>query len=226
MTSDRKASMATGALFIATFVTSIWALLLYKPTLDAATSLLGTGAENNILFGGFLEMLLIVANIGTAVALYPVLRRNFPTLSISYVTARLMESAFIALGLVAMLALVTMNQDHAGGDAVTLNTVGQALVAIHDWTFQLGPGWVVGLGNGLILGYMMFRSGLVPRGMAILGLIGGPAILISGTGVIFGLNEPGGTFQMLATVPEFIWEASLGIYLLVKGFKTVAPAAA
>lgn len=221
MKLDRKYSLATGALFIVTYVTSIAAMLLYTPTLDATTTLLGSRAENQILLGGFLEMLLIVANIGTAVALYPVLKRRFQALSISYVAARLVESGFIAVGLLSMLALVTMNQDHSGGSVATLNTVGQSLVAIHDWTFLLGPGWVVGVGNGLILGYMMFRSGLVPKGMAIFGLVGGPLIVLSGTAILFGAFEAGSGPQIIATVPEFIWELALGVYLLVKGFKPV-----
>jgi Domain of unknown function (DUF4386) len=103
--------------------------------------------------------------------------------------------------------------------AGSLVGVGRSLVAIHDWTFLLGPGWVVGVGNGLILGYLMYRSGLVPRGMTILGLIGGPLIIASGTAVMFDVFEPGSAPQVIATIPEFIWELSLGIYLTIKGFK-------
>jgi Domain of unknown function (DUF4386) len=97
---------------------------------------------------------------------------------------------------------------------------GQSLVAVHDWTFLLGPGWVGVVGTGLILGWLMYRSGLVPRGMAMLGLIGGPLVCASGIGVLFGLFEPGSAPQVLATAPEFVWELSLGIYLMVKGFKS------
>ncbi|MEA2522260.1 MAG: hypothetical protein QOI81_1906 [Actinomycetota bacterium] len=115
---------------------------------------------------------------------------------------------------------MTLRQDVGGaGGAGSLVTVGRSLVAIHDWTFLLGPGWVVGVGNGLILGYLMYRTGLVPRGMAILGLIGGPLIILSGTGVLFDLFEPGSAPQVIATIPEFFWELSFGIYLVVKGFK-------
>jgi len=117
---------------------------------------------------------------------------------------------------------VTLRQDlagTAGADAASLVTVGRSLVGVHDWTFLLGPGWVVGVGNGSLLGYLMYRSGLVPRGMAMLGLIGGPLIIISGTAVLFDVFEPGSGPQVIATIPEFIWELSLGIYLMVKGFK-------
>ena len=115
---------------------------------------------------------------------------------------------------------MTLRQDVRGaGGAGSLVTVGRSLVAIHNWTFLLGPGWVVGVGNGLILGYLMYRSGLVPRGMAMLGLIGGPLIIISGTAVLFNVIQPGSAPQVIATIPEFVWELSLGIYLMVKGFK-------
>ena len=167
-------------------------------------------------------MILIVANIGTAVVLFPILKRQNETLSLGYVAARIMESMFIAVGLLSLLAIVTLRQDLAGTgtDAASLDALGRSLVAIHDWTFLLGPGWIVGLGNGLILGYLMYKSELVPRGMAWLGLIGGPLIIISGTAVLFGAIEPGSSAQVIATIPEFFWELSLGIYLMVKGFRS------
>jgi hypothetical protein len=118
---------------------------------------------------------------------------------------------------------VTLRQDVGGaGGAGTLVPIGRSLVAIHDWTFLIRPGWIVGVGNGLILGYRMYRSGLVPRRMAMLGLIGGPLIIVSGTAVLFNVIGPGSALQFVATVPEFAWELSLGVYLTVKGFKPSA----
>ena len=206
-----------GLLFIITFVVSIpAALVLYTPVLDHTDYILGAGADNRVALGAFLEMILIVANIGTAVVLFPILKRQSETLSLGFVTARVIESVFIAIGIVSLLALLTMRQDVGrSADAVALITTGRSLIAIHDWTFLLGPGWIVGLGNGLILGYLMYRSGLVPRRMAMLGLIGGPLILISGTAVLFNVIEAGSSWQVLATISEFFWELSLGIYLIV-----------
>lgn len=103
--------------------------------------------------------------------------------------------------------------------AGSLVTVGRSLVAIHKWTSLLGPGWVVGVGNGLLLGYLMYRSGLVPRAMTMLGLVGGPLVIVSGTAVLLDLIKSGSSAQVIATVPEFLWELSLGLYLMVKGFK-------
>jgi Domain of unknown function (DUF4386) len=220
MTPARRTALITGWLFVITFAASIPAVLLYAPVLDNARYVLGAGADGRIALGALLEMILIVANIGTAVALFPILRRQQESLALGYVTARLVECTFIAIGILSLLAIVTLRQDVGGaGGADSLVPIGRSLVAIHDWTFLLGPGWVVGVGNGLILGYLMYRSGLVPRGMAILGLIGGPLIIASGTAILFDVFDPGSAPQVIATVPEFIWELALGIYLIVKGFR-------
>jgi Domain of unknown function (DUF4386) len=208
-------------LFIITFVTSIPALLLYHPVLNDHGYIAGAGADTRVFLGAFLELLLIIANIGTAVVLFPILKRQSEILALGFVTARVIESAFIAVGILAVLAVVTLRKDVGGAssDPATLDTVGRSLVAIKDWTFLLGPGFVVGVGNGLILGYLMYRSGLVPRRMAMLGLVGGPLICASGIAVLFGAIEQGSAWQSIATIPEFIWELSLGIYLTAKGFE-------
>lgn len=217
MTSSRKTALIAGVLFLITFITSIPALYLFQPVLDdPAGYIAGAGDDNRIFLGAFLELLLIIANVGTAVVLYPILKRQNETLALGYVTARLVECTLIAIGLVSVLAVVSLRQDAAGADAGSL---GVALAAVKDWTFLLGPGFVVGVGNGLLLGYLMYRSGLVPRGLAVLGLVGGPLICLSGIAVLFDVFEYGGTGQAIATIPEFLWELSLGIYLTVKGFK-------
>jgi hypothetical protein len=223
MDSSRRTALVTGALFIITFVTAIpAALLLYPPVLDDANYVVGAGADTDVALGALLEVLLIIANVGTAVALFPILKRQNEGLALGYVSARLVECTFIAIGIVSLLAVVTLRQDFAGatgGDPGSFVTAGRSLVAVHDWTFLLGPGFIVGVGNGLILGWLMYRSGLVPRGMALLGLIAGPLVIASGIGVLFGVIEPGSAAQNIAAAPEFVWELSLGIYLMVKGFK-------
>jgi hypothetical protein len=216
---SRRLAFIAGALFVITFITSIPAFFLYDPVLNDPGYVVSAGADTRVLAGAFLELLLIVANIGTALALFGVLKRQSESLALGYVAARIMECTFIAVGILSVLAVVTLRQDAAGAGADTLLPIGQTLVAIHDWTFLLGPGFVVGIGNGLLLGYLMYRSGLVPRRMAALGLVGGPLICASGIAVLFGVIEPGSSWQAIATVPEFAWEASLGIYLMVKGFK-------
>ena len=212
MTPLRRTAFLAGLLFIITFVTSIPAVLLYRSVVNHANYIVGPGADTRIALGALLEMILIIANVGTAVVLFPILKRQNEDLALGYVGARLMESAFIAIGIVSLLAVVTLRKDVGGpGGAASLVAVGRSLVAVRNWTFVLGPGWVVGVGNGLLLGYLMFRSGLVPRGLAMLGLIGGPLIIASGTAVLFGAIARGSKAQGIATIPEFLWELSLGI---------------
>ena len=140
-----------------------------------------------------MEVILIIAGIGTAVVLWPVLKRVNEILALGFVTARVMECVFIAVGILSLLTIVTLRQDAAAGaDAASLLTVGESLVALHDWTFLLGPGFMVGVGNGLILGYLMYTSRLVPRGMAVLGLIGGPCSSLRGRPSCWGSSSQGG----------------------------------
>jgi Domain of unknown function (DUF4386) len=219
MSSTRRTAVVFGVLYLATFVFSIAGALLYDPVLHPVKFMAGTGGDTRVRLGAVCEVFLIIANIGTAVVIYPIFRRRFEVLSIGYVTARLVECTFIAIGIVSYLAVVTLHPK-AGVAAGSMVNDARALVAIRNWTFVLGPGFVAGLGNGLILGYMMYRSGLMPRGLSILGLIGGTLICITGLGVVLDVFARGGTAQAIATVPEFIWELSLGIYPLVKGFKT------
>ena len=216
MSSARRTAVIFGVLYLATFVFSIAGVLLYNPVLHPAKFIVGTGGDTRVRVGAVCEVLLIIANIGTAVVVYPIFRRKYEALALGYVTARLVECAFIAIGIVSYLAVVTLHQTTAAG---SLLNDARSLVAIRNWTFVLGPGFFAGVGNGLILGYLMYRSGLMPRGLALLGLIGGPLVMASGVAVLFGVFAAGSAWQAIATIPEFIWELSLGIYLIVKGFK-------
>jgi hypothetical protein len=213
-----------GVLYLITFIASIPAFFIfYAPVLNDPRYIVGAGADTSVAFGAFLEMIVIIANIGTAVVLYPILKRQNEILILGYVTARIIESTFIAVGLLSLLTIVTLRQEAtAGADAASLLTAGKSLVALHDWTFLLGPGFMVGVGNGLILGYLMYTSALVPRGFAVLGLVAGPVLCASGLGVLFGVIEAGGVVQSIATIPEFLWELSLGIWPIVRGFNPSA----
>lgn len=220
MDPTRKTARITGVFFIITFITSIPAVFyLYEPVLKHADYIVGAGADTRVAWGAFLEVLLVIANIGTAVTLFPILRRQNEGVAIGYVAARVLESTIIAVGIVSLLTVVTLRQGAAGADSASLVIAGKSLVAFHDWTFLLGPGLVAGFANGLMLGYLMYRSGLVPRRMALLGLIGGPLVFASGIAVLLGVYDQVSVWSAIATIPEFAWELSLGIYLVVKGFK-------
>ena len=224
MSLDQKRARVFGVLYLITYVTSIPALALYQPVLDHPIAYVaGAGHDTQVLFGALLELLLIIANIGTAVVIFPIVRRMNEELALGYVTARIVECTFILVGILSVLAIVTLRNQVAGPSE---GTVAYTLAAIKDWTFLLGPGWVVGWGNGLILGYLMYRSELVPRQAAWLGLIGGPLLIVTGTAIMFTGNDPSDalrSLQGLATIPEFLWELFLGVYCTFKGFRPSSP---
>ena len=221
---SRRIARTFGALYLITFITSIPALWLYQPVLDdPAGYIAGAGHDNKILLGAFLELLLIISNIGTATVVFPLLKRVNEICAISYVTARVMECTFILVGILTMVTVVTLQRNPSAGTSATLGSIAYTLAAIKDWTFLFGPGFVVGIGNGLLLGYLMYRSELVPKRMAMLGLIAGPLLIISAIAVMFGVAQQGGPLQSIATVPEAVWELFLGIYPLVWGFNLAAP---
>src|SRR5919112_4281577 len=221
--NPQQIARVTGVLFLITYVTSIpAAFVLYPPVVDDPNYIVGAGADNSVRLGAFLELILIIANIGTAVVVWPVLKRVNEILALGFVTARVMESVFIAVGILSLLSVVALRQEAAGVDADSLVAVGQSLVALHGWTFLLGPGFMVGVGNGLILGYLMYTSRLIPRGLAMLGLIAGTVLLARFVGILFGVFEPGSVLGGLMGVPEFIWELLLAIWLIVRGFNPSA----
>ena len=218
MDSTRKIALAVGVLFILTFITSIAGVMAYGPVLSDPNYITSAGADTRVFLGAFLELMLILTNIGCAVVLFPLLKRQNEGLALGYVAARLVECTFILIGLLSVLTIVTLRQGAAGADAGSLVLIGKALHAIHDWTFLLGPGFTDGIGTGLILGYLMYRSGLVSRRMALFGVVGGPLLAASGIAVLMGVIPQGSALQGIATVPEIVWEAFLGLWLTFKGF--------
>ncbi|MET9854755.1 DUF4386 domain-containing protein [Streptomyces sp. NPDC006450] len=204
--------MAAGLLFLLTEASAIAGAILYRPLLGAADGRIPQGADTQALLGALCEVVLVVAVAGTGAALFPVLRRHGEGLALGYAFGRLLEAAVIAVGIVAVLALVTLRRDAGaagGADA--------ALVAVHDWTFLLGPNIALGL-NTVLLAYVAYRARLVPRFIAVLGLVGGPLICASAVAVMFGAYEQLSTAGAVAALPVFAWELALAGRLIVSGF--------
>ena len=221
MGSTRKTALVAGMFYLITFAASIPAVVLLGPVLNHADYIVSSGADTRVLWGCFLDVVNALACVGTAVALFPVVKRQNEATALGFVTSRMFEAAVILIGVVSLLAVVTLRRDLAGApgtDPASLVTTGRALVAVRDWTFLLGPSLMPGI-NALLLGYLMYRSGLVPRAIPVLGLIGAPLLIASATTTLFRGNDPVTVFATIATAPIFLWELSLGVWLVVKGFK-------
>jgi hypothetical protein len=222
----QKTARIFGWLFIGTFITSIGAKILFVNGVGGSFSELrfipGALSENSVYLGAILEFGVIVTNIATAVVIYPIVRRQSEKVALGYVAARIMESAFILVGIMSIISIVSVSDamgGATGAEAAALAVQGDSLAATYDWAFLFGPGLVVGFGNGLMLGYLMYRSGLVPRRLAMLGLIGGPLLIVSFVLILFGVYENGSGPAFLMALPEIVWEASLGVYAAWKGFR-------
>jgi len=219
----RKTAMLGGALYLLTFVSSIPARFFFlDPVLSDPDYIVGPGADTRVLVGGLLDLVNALACIGTAVVLFRVLKRQNETLALGFVTSRLLEAAIISVGIVSLLAVVTLRQDLAGApgtDADALVTVGASLVSVYEWTFLFGPNVMAAM-NALLLGTLMYRSGLVPRAIPLMGLVGAPLLLASVAGFVFGTHDLSAGLHVLAAVPIFLWELSLGLWLVLKGFKS------
>ena len=224
--SWRKLALAGGVLYLITIVFSIPAVFLQGPVLTDPGYIGGAGADRQVLFGGLLDLLTALACIGTAVALYPVIRRQSQAASIGFITTRVFEAAVIVIGVVSLMAIVNLRQAGAapGTDASALVAVGQGLVAVRDVTFLVGPGFMPGL-NALLLGYVLYRSRLVPRLIPAMGLVGAPFFLACAVASILGLNEQASVISGIAVIPIFAWELTLGLWLTFKGFRPSAVAA-
>jgi len=198
---------------------------LYDSVLNDVDYIVGAGADANVMLGAFLEVIIAIAIIGTAVTLFPLLKRQHEGFALGYVAARIFESTMIVVGIIGLLSVVTLRQEFAGvagAEAASLVEDGRSLVAIHDWTFLLGPGLMPGL-NDIMLGYLLYASRLVPRALAQLGIVAGPVHFASFVAVLFGVIEAGSMWQGIASIPVAAFEVILGIWLIVKGFNPSAP---
>jgi hypothetical protein len=214
--SLRKTAAVAGGLYLLTFVTSIPTLPLFAP-LQEPGYVLGPGPDTGALWGVLLNVLCALAGIGTAIALFPVVRRQNEGLAIGFVASRTVEGTLIIVGVVCLLSLVSLRQDAGSVETASLAAGGTMLVALHGWTFVLGQSLMPAV-NALLLGTLLYRSRLVPRALPLLGLIGAPLLLASVTGTIFGLYDQTSPVGTIAALPVALWEFSLGVWLVVRGF--------
>ena len=220
MDSMRKTALVAGIFYLITFI-SIPTLALYGPVKNHRDWILSSSGHTAVLVGGFLEVIVALAGIGTAVTLYPVVKRQNEGAALGFVAARVLEAAMIFTGAVSLLSLVTLRQDlggAAGANAAALVTTGASHVAIYNWTFLLSQSLMPGI-NALLLGSLMYRSRLVPRIIPVVGLIGAPILIITVIATLLRGSVPPPSVASLAALPVAAWELSLGVWLVVKGFK-------
>ena len=214
MTSTRKTALVAGIFYLITFI-SIPTLALYGPIKNHQNWILSSGSHTAVLVGGFLELIVALAGIGTAVTLYPVLKRQNEGIALGFVTSRLLEGSMIFAGVVSLLSLVTLR--HYPGGAAALVTTSASHVAVYNWTFLLGQSLMPAI-NALLLGTLLYRSRLVPRALPVLGLVGAPLLLAADIATLFGAIGQFSAWAAVAALPIAAWEFSLGVWLVVKGF--------
>jgi hypothetical protein len=220
MDKTRKTALVAGVFYLITFV-SIPTLAIYSPVLNHRDWIVSSGSSTGVLVGGFLEVIVALAGIGTAVTLYPVVRRQSEGFALGFVTARVLEAVMIFTGVVSLLSLVTLRQDlggAAGANAAALVATGASHVAVYKWTFLLSQSLMPGI-NALLLGSLMYRSRLVPRLIPVLGLIGAPLLIIAVFATLLGQHSSLTGLAVIPVIPVAAWEFSLGVWLVVKGFR-------
>jgi hypothetical protein len=225
MESAQRTAHIAGLWFIGTFVFSIPALFFYDPVLNDTDYILGSGFDTRTSVGALLEILLAISGIATAVVIFPIVRRVNEAVALGYVAVRIVESMIILMGVVSLMSVVTLRDDLGGTgvDEGSLTIAGQTLVAFHDMTFLLGPQFCAGFGNGLLLGYLMYKSELVPPRMAIVGMIGGPLAFIGGVLALFGVFDLPSAGSFVFTALEIVWEVFIAIYWTFVGFRRSSP---
>ncbi|WP_409300676.1 DUF4386 domain-containing protein [Peribacillus sp. SCS-155] len=225
MNSNKKAEKVVGVLFILAAVTAIAGLILYDPILNGTDYLMdGSKHANQVILGALMELLLVVSAIGTATAMFPILRKYNETIALWHLCFRFLEAVIIAIGVISVLSLVTLSREFAAAgttNAASFHTAGTSLKAIHDWTFLLGPNFMLGI-NTMMYSYIFYKSRLVPRFIPILGMTGSVCIFLCSLFVMFGVFEQLSVWGGILAIPVAANEMILAVWLLVKGFNKSA----
>jgi hypothetical protein len=220
----RGRARTAGILYLVTFV-SMPTLALYQGVRTRADFVLGAGSDSGVLWGALSEVVVAIAGVGTAVVLFPVAKRQSETAALGFVTSRVLEAGGILLGVVSVLSVITLRHDvagAAGADRASLLTTGHTLSAVYDNAFLLSQS-LAPVVNACCLGYVMYRSGLVPRILPTIGFIGVPLLLAADLAVFFGVLDRTAPVNALAALPIALWEFSIGVYMTFKGFRPTSP---
>lgn len=215
MNPQRNHSLAAGIFYLLTFV-SIPTLALYHGV-RAPAFVTGPGPDSPVILGALLEMVVALAGIGTAVALYPIVKRQGEARAVGFVASRTLEAATIYVGIVSLMSIVTLRRSGAGSAAMG---AAQGLAAQYQWTFFLGQSFIPAI-NGVLLGSLLYQSRLVPRWLPILAFIGAALLVATWFAILLGVVQAVGPVARLTALPIAVWEFSLGVYLTVRGFRDI-----
>lgn len=225
MRSNQKAAKIVGVLFILAAVTAVVGLNLYNPILKGPDYLLnGAKHANQAVLGAVMELVLVVSAIGTATTMFPILRKYNETIALWHVCFRFLEAIIITVGVISVLSLLTLSREFAAGgapDPVAFQASGIVLKAIHDWTFMLGPLFMLGI-NTMMYSYIFYKSKLVPRFIPILGMTGATCVFVCALLVMFGVIEQISVLGGILALPVAANEMILAVWLIVKGFNETA----
>ncbi|WP_236601137.1 DUF4386 domain-containing protein [Ktedonobacter sp. SOSP1-52] len=213
MSPRRKTALVAGVLYLLTFV-SIPTLFIYG-SVKSANYIIGAGPDTAAIIGGILEIIVALAGIGTAVVLFPVLKKQNEAAALGLVASRILESGTIFVGVAFLMSIVTLRQAGAGAGALVTS---HALATLYDRIFLQGQSFMPAICD-LLLGFLLYQSRLVPRGLALIGIVGGPILLAGYLAVMFGLLGLHAPLAGLSAVPVALFEFSLGVWLVVKGFQ-------
>ncbi len=221
MKTSKKTAKLIGILFILAAASAIAGVLLYNPILNSSDYLIeGSAHGNQVILGALMELILVVSAIGTATAMFPILRKYNETIALWHVCFRFLEAVVITVGLISVLALLTVSREFAAAgapDTASFQVVGTSLIAIHDWTFMLGPLFFLGI-NTIMYSYIFYKSKLVPTALAFLGMTGAVLVFICALLVMFGVIQQVSLVGALLALPIAAFEISLAVWLIVKGF--------
>lgn len=218
----RKTALVAGLLYLITYASSIPAALLLSGTLSDPNYILGAGADGQIRLAAIFDIINGLAAIGTAVALFSVVKRQHEGFALGFVVSRLFEAAILFIGVVSVVSIAALRETAASAtDPAALAAAGMTLVAQYKVAFVLGTG--IPALNAFLLGWLLFRSGLVPRAIPTLGLIGGVSFSVWLVGYVLGVTEPGTPWHGISVAPIFFWELFVGLWMTFKGFNRSAP---
>ncbi|MDQ0874516.1 hypothetical protein QFZ77_003175 [Paenibacillus sp. V4I3] len=225
MNTNKKSALIVGILFILAAVTAIIGLILYDPILNGPDYLMeGSKHANQVILGALMELMLVVSAVGTATTMFPILRKYNETIALWHLCFRFLEAIIITIGIISVLSLLTLSREFAAAaapDTASFQASGILLKAVHDWTFLLGPLFMLGI-NTMLYSYIFYKSKLVPRFIPILGMTGATLVFICALLVMFGVIQQVSFWGAILALPVAANEMTLAVWLIVKGFNLSA----